>query len=98
MGALFEARILIGRYIRYSVTKGRCSGGKETMTTRQPDVGDAALVRMQQKRAELIKKRDRLNQRISHLDLCIARHPEDVRQYLAKQGTWLGQFMLDPRR
>jgi hypothetical protein len=54
---------------------------------------------MQQKRAELVKRRDRLDKRITSLDLQIARHPEDCRRYDEEQakGTWLSQFLSNPR-
>jgi hypothetical protein len=68
-------------------------------------VGDPALVRMKAKRDELMKKRERLNDRIDYLDRCIADHPERVRRYLARQAAAdpndpkdLTRFEADPRR
>jgi len=64
------------------------------------EVGDPAMVRMKMKRDELIKKRDRLNDRIAYLDKCIADHPELVRAYLARQaaGDPISKFEADPRQ
>jgi superfamily II DNA or RNA helicase len=68
-------------------------------------IGDPALVRMKAKRDELTKQRDRLNHRIDYLDRRIADHPEQVRQYLARQVAAdpndpfdLARFEADPRR
>jgi len=44
-------------------------------------IGDPVLVSMRQRRAELVKKRDRLNDRIEYWDRLIAEQPEKIARY-----------------